>query len=297
MCCTLRQVESEIAKVRIQTVYDIGQYLKLAHDALANNKNGTFGVWVESIGFSRDSADNYLRAYDFICRNFGNIDDAANIQPSLLFAASKPSAPAELVKAVVDGDITQHKDYKDALSRLQEAEENAAGWRKALDAQKELAHDYRRELGKNADKQKALEYEINFAKQQLEQAKKNANPEKIKELTGILQEKNNEIDRLQWQLKSKPVETPAVEIHDVIPESFKKAWCNGIENAMNLLSGLSIDDINLLVRTVGIENYHYMKGTLRMNALNAQDNLKRLAEAIVKAPAPAAEFVRWAKEE
>lgn len=37
--------------------------------------------------------------------------------PSLLYAAAKPSAPAELVQAVKDGDITTHKQYQDLLAR------------------------------------------------------------------------------------------------------------------------------------------------------------------------------------
>ena len=40
------------------------------------------------------------------------------LSPSLLYAAAKPSAPAELVQAVKDGDITTHKQYQEALAEI-----------------------------------------------------------------------------------------------------------------------------------------------------------------------------------
>lgn len=104
---SLMRHASQIMHIKVRTVYDIGIELKCAHAELSNHKNGTFGQWCESIGISRDSATNYMRGYEFIAENFGNIEDAAGIQPSLLFAASKPSAPPELAQAVIEGDITK----------------------------------------------------------------------------------------------------------------------------------------------------------------------------------------------
>ena len=52
--------------------------------------------------------------------------------PSLLYAAAKPSAPAQLVQAVKEGDITTHKQYQDLLAQLkakeQELADKQAGW-------------------------------------------------------------------------------------------------------------------------------------------------------------------------
>ncbi|HCJ57508.1 MAG TPA: hypothetical protein DHV55_09225 [Clostridiaceae bacterium] len=76
----------------------IGKELKEAQDRLANNKTGTFQAWVTSIGFSKPNAYNYIQAYDYIVQNMDDISVAENIQPSLLFAISKSSAPAELQK-------------------------------------------------------------------------------------------------------------------------------------------------------------------------------------------------------
>ncbi|MDD4475915.1 MAG: hypothetical protein PHV95_09055 [Eubacteriales bacterium] len=102
----LQEKAKTISQIKIRTVHDIGLELSLAHKTLANHKSGTFGVWCESVGISLRTAENYIQAFDYITKNFRNIEDAVGIQPSLLFAASKPSAPPELAQAVMDGDIT-----------------------------------------------------------------------------------------------------------------------------------------------------------------------------------------------
>ena len=43
-----------------------------------------------------------------------------SLSPSLLYAAAKPTAPADLVQAVKSGDITTHKQYQDLLKENQQ---------------------------------------------------------------------------------------------------------------------------------------------------------------------------------
>ena len=104
----------------------------IAHDALCvtiatkcRNGNGafsdsenTFGRWCESIGLNRKAAERLLQ----VSKLFDNSTPREQkileeLGPSLLYAAAKPSAPAELVQAVKDGDITTHKQYQDLLAR------------------------------------------------------------------------------------------------------------------------------------------------------------------------------------
>ena len=102
----------------------------IAHDALCgacdnlsqahNNQHSekTFGRWCESVGLNRKAAERLLQVSKLF-------DDSTpreqkvleELGPSLLYAAAKPSAPAELVQAVKDGDITTHKQYQDLLAR------------------------------------------------------------------------------------------------------------------------------------------------------------------------------------
>lgn len=91
-----------------------------------NSKHGnrgedTFRRWCESIGISKSTAYRLLQVtalFDNSSPEQQKILDS--ISPSLLYAAAKPSAPAELVQAVKSGDITTHKQYQDLLKENQQ---------------------------------------------------------------------------------------------------------------------------------------------------------------------------------
>lgn len=102
----------------------------IAHGAVvANCENGkdgkfsahedTFLRWCASVGLKKDSAYRMLQVSKLM-------DDSSpreqkvleELSPSLLYAAAKPSAPAELVQAVKDGDITTHKQYQEVLAEI-----------------------------------------------------------------------------------------------------------------------------------------------------------------------------------
>lgn len=105
----------------------------MAHDALCctdatNCRNGdgrftppehSFGAWCDNVGLNRKAAERLLQ----VARLFDNSTPREekvleDLGPSLLYAAAKPSAPAELVQAVKVGDITTHKQYQEALAEI-----------------------------------------------------------------------------------------------------------------------------------------------------------------------------------
>ena len=102
----------------------------MAHDALCscdnlsqlkhgNRGEASFGAWCDSVGLNRKAAERLLQ----VARLFDNSTPREEkvleeLGPSLLYAAAKPSAPAELVQAVKDGDITSHKQYQEALAEI-----------------------------------------------------------------------------------------------------------------------------------------------------------------------------------
>lgn len=102
----------------------------IAHEALVpnwdNSKHGnrgedTFRRWCESIGVSKSAAYRLLQVtalFDDSSPEQQKILDS--LSPSLLYAAAKPSAPADLVQAVKSGDITTHKQYQDLLKENQQ---------------------------------------------------------------------------------------------------------------------------------------------------------------------------------
>lgn len=101
----------------------------IAHEALVPNwdkrnnqySEDTFRHWCESIGVSKSAAYRLLQVtalFDNSSPEQQKILDS--LSPSLLYAAAKPSAPADLVQAVKSGDITTHKQYQDLLKENQQ---------------------------------------------------------------------------------------------------------------------------------------------------------------------------------
>lgn len=103
----------------------------IAHDALCGTvvhkvdngrfaqKDDTFRRWCESIGVGKTTAYKLLQvAQLFDASSPKQQEILQELSPSLLYAAAKPSAPAEAVAAVKAGDITTHKEYQEVVSRL-----------------------------------------------------------------------------------------------------------------------------------------------------------------------------------
>ena len=155
---------------------------KRAHDRTANNYRGSWGKWCDLVGISRDTGDNMVR----VAENFGNMEldgkpliEAAPF--SLLAVAAKPSAPAELVQAVKDGDITTHKQYQDLLARYnaekaarEKAEHEAALDRKEQEDANSAALRYKNECERRAQDQQRLEGLVNTAKRERDDARRQA---------------------------------------------------------------------------------------------------------------------------
>lgn len=109
--------------------------VSIAHDALCvtiatkcrNGKGAfsdsekTFGRWCESVGLNRKAAERLLQVSKLFDSSSPRQQQVLEeLSPSLLYAAAKPSAPAELVQAVKSGDITTHKQYQDLLKENQQ---------------------------------------------------------------------------------------------------------------------------------------------------------------------------------
>lgn len=103
----------------------------IAHETLCgvvhfvdNSKHGnrgedSFRCWCESIGVGKTTAYKLLQvAQLFDASSPQQQEILQELSPSLLYAAAKPSAPAEAVAAVKAGDITNHKEYQEMVARL-----------------------------------------------------------------------------------------------------------------------------------------------------------------------------------
>ena len=142
----------------------------IAHEALVpnwdNSKHGsrgedTFRRWCESIGVSKSAAYRLLQVTTLFDNSSPEQQKVLEeISPSLLYAAAKPSAPADLVQAVKDGDITTHKQYQELLAQLKTAESQRDAALADVDGLHEQndhlqrSYDYANEAYKAADAQR-----------------------------------------------------------------------------------------------------------------------------------------------
>ncbi len=123
---TLHLAENKIRSARQKYIVDLAGAVDMAHGELVRNSDGhnqhteeTFVAWCRSVGISKTTAYQLLQVQALLTGS--TTEEQATLEaasPSLLYAAAKPSAPAELVQAVKDGDITTHKQYQEALAEI-----------------------------------------------------------------------------------------------------------------------------------------------------------------------------------
>lgn len=102
-----------------------------------------FRRWCTSMGVSKSAAYRLLQVSTLFDQSSPNQQKVlAELAPSLLYAAAKPSAPAELVQAVKDGDITTHKQYRELLAQLKAKEQALAAKDNAMQQAQEKAEQY-----------------------------------------------------------------------------------------------------------------------------------------------------------
>ena len=146
---TLHLAERMIREARRDYILKTAQAVALAHEELVRisdehnqYKEDTFVRWCRSVGVSKSTAYQLLQV-NALMENSSPEELAVlkSAGPSLLYAAAKPSAPAELVQAVKDGEITSHKEYQALLAQLKaereradNAEERAQGAERQLEA-------------------------------------------------------------------------------------------------------------------------------------------------------------------
>lgn len=172
---------------------------QLDKKANGNRGNATFTAWCDFIGISRPTAYNLLNAYALICDASPEQQKNLQLAPAkLLYAAGKKDAPADLVQAVKDGDITTHKQYQELLKENQQLRAdrvNALNAAQAAEHARDAAmadvnglHEQNRQLaadcnrlGLQADKANARAKE---AEQQLDGARQVAEAAKMRPTNG-----------------------------------------------------------------------------------------------------------------
>ena len=116
----------------------MGNAIAAAHEALCGTvvqqldngqfakKDDTFRAWCCSIGITKSTAYNLLQVsalMDGSSPRQRAILEA--LPPTLLYAVAKPSAPAELVEKVKNGEVSTNKEYQDLLAQIKAEKERA----------------------------------------------------------------------------------------------------------------------------------------------------------------------------
>ena len=116
----------------------MGNAIAAAHDALCGTvvqqldngqfakKDDTFRAWCCSIGITKSTAYNLLQVsalMDGSSPRQRAILEA--LPPTLRYAVAKPSAPAELVEKVKNGEVSTNKEYQDLLAQIKAEKERA----------------------------------------------------------------------------------------------------------------------------------------------------------------------------
>ena len=175
----------------------MGNAIAAAHDALCgvvaqcdNSKHGnrgedTFRAWCVSIGITKETAYRLLQVSALLDGSSPRQQKILKeLSPTLLYAVAKPSAPAELVEQVKNGDITTNKQYQEALAQIKAEKDRADTAEAERDAAQadvaglheqndhlQRSYDYANEAYKAADAQRKLaEYERDKANARTKEA-------------------------------------------------------------------------------------------------------------------------------
>lgn len=110
--------------------------------ALSNHYHGKWGEWCAGFGLSNGAARRMVNIGRKLLSETKLVQLVSDgqIGKSLLQVMCSPNAPAELVQAVKDGEITTHKQYKELEAQLKETQERAERAEREAQEAKEKAH-------------------------------------------------------------------------------------------------------------------------------------------------------------
>lgn len=232
---TLHLAEKIIFSARQKYIVDLAGAVDMAHEELVRNSDGhnqhsdeTFVAWCRSVGISKTTAYQLLQVQ--VLLSGATPEEQAVLEaasPSLLYAAAKPSAPAELVQAVKDGDITSHKQYQDLLARYnaekaarEKAEHEAALDRKEQEDANAAALRYKNECDRRAQDQQRLEGLVSTAQRERDDAlRQAAEAEKqrdgARDALAAAKLRGDKLKAENDDLKSRPVEAQVVDEEEI----------------------------------------------------------------------------------
>lgn len=208
----------------------MGNAIAVAHDALCgvvaqcdNSKHGnrgddTFRAWCVSIGITKDTAYRLLQVSALLDGSSPRQQKILKeLSPTLLYAVAKPSAPAELVEQVKNGDITTNKQYQEALAQIKAEKDRAAAaeareeeaWNMVSKAQDE-AQTAKNDLDAALADVQGLDEENARLKAEKEKAERSYNEMYESRIAANLQRQKAEAERDRAEARAKDAENQLV---------------------------------------------------------------------------------------
>ena len=191
---------------------DNGQFAK---------KEDTFRRWCESIGVGKTTAYKMLQVSKLMDDSTPREQQVLEeLSPSLLYAAAKPSAPAELVQAVKKRDITTAKEFRELEAQLkaeraarekaeQERDEAATHIQAARDMQIDTARERDTALRRAAEAENRATAAENRA----------AGAQKLADQRGT---ENTDLRRKLKEAESRPIDIAVAEPSEADKERWRK---------------------------------------------------------------------------
>lgn len=148
----LEQRVRNMESIADDTRYRMGKELFQAQERLADHYKGTFVKWFESLGLDKDNVYFWINEFKF-SRNLENTKQALNFgsaPKSLKKDVMKKNAPNEAKQAVLNGDITTHKEYVALEKKLKQREQELSDKNAQIaDQQAELEDNRKTQLELN----------------------------------------------------------------------------------------------------------------------------------------------------
>lgn len=130
-----------------------------------------FGAWCGYMGINRKAAERLLQVSKLLDNSTPKQQKLLEeLAPSLLYAAASPSAPAQLVEGVKNGDITTHKQYKELEAKYKAAQQENADKDKKLQQVEDNRKTLEKQLNTAEDERAAAAERADYFKQRAEAA-------------------------------------------------------------------------------------------------------------------------------
>lgn len=224
-----------------------------------NNQHSedTFKSWCVSIGITKDTAYRLLQVSALLDGSSPRQQKILKeLSPTLLYAVAKPSAPAELVEQVKNGDITTNKQYQEAMAQIKAEKDRAAAaeareeeaWNMVSKAQDE-AQTAKNDLDAALADVQGLDEENARLKAEKEKAERSYNEMYESRIAANLQRQKAEAERDRAEARAKNAEdalkkqpiTAVIDEEEIDRRAAEKAW--GLADARN--AELAKDNANL----------------------------------------------------